>query len=478
MSNIYRRVTSKFIWLFVSDILSKGAIFLGTLYIARVLETAEFGVFSFALAVSNYMWIAVDLGVTQYGTREVARSPDKAEELLSVLNSLRLLASILTFIALFLVLTLANVPPHKKSVLLAAGLYVITYALSPDWLLRGVETMKYLAIGNLIMGFTFLFSIFFLVKDPEDTTWAAFLWSLSFFFGSVATVYLLWKKLSIKFFFTFSLSKWKEHFKESVYFALIGSLVKVYAYIPILLLGFLVTPEGVGIFSAPQRLVIALIAFNFVVPRAFYPVLASLHQNPEAFRKANDNFQKIMVAIGIPVGVGGTILAEDIINLLYGSSYIEGADVLKMLIWQVPIGFMILSYGNPLLALGLQRLHALAIGTGVLITIILNFVLIPIYGIYGAALAALAGESTILLFLIFIFSARIYKSIPFDFYFFKVCMACVIMGLIIKTLDVNIVIRLILGVLSYGVLTMALGVIDRQTVLRTCSVVIKNRQKE
>ena len=222
MHNIARRVTSNFTWLLVSDFLSKGAMFLGTLYIARVLEAAEFGLFSFALVVSNYMWVATDLGVSPYGTRELAISPDRAEEILRLLNSLRFIASILTFIALFLVLTIADVSSHKRSVLLAAGLYAIAYALSPDWLLRGAETMKYLAIGNLVMGFTFLSSIFFLVKTPEDTIWAAFLWSFSFFFGSVVMIYLLWRRLGIKFFLTFLFPNGRDHLKRRFFFLLLG----------------------------------------------------------------------------------------------------------------------------------------------------------------------------------------------------------------------------------------------------------------
>ena len=477
MDNVARRVSSNFFWLFTRDIIFRSAVFFGTLYIARVLGTAEFGLFSFAMAVSYSISIVVDLGVSLYGTREVARSLDKTKELLSVLNSLRFLASILTFSALFLVLTLAHVPPHKKSVLLAAGLYIIAYALSPDWLLRGTETMKYLSIGNLMMAFTFLPSIFFLVKDPGDTTWAALLWSLSSFFGSVAMIYLLWKKLGIKFFFTFSLSKWKEHFKELIYFTLIGLLTRAYIYLPVLLLGFLVTPKEVGIFSASHRFYL-LITVNFALPRAFYPVLASLHQDIEAFKKAQYNFQKIMIAIGLPLGVGGTVLAKDIIGLLYGNSYLEGADVLKIIIWAVSITFIRMTYGQSLLVLGLQRFHALATGMGILITFILYLLLIPIYGIYGAALGMTFGEITILFIMAIAFSKRVYKSNPFDIYFLKVCIVCAFMGVVIKTVDVNIVIRLILGVLSYGILAMVLGIMNRKDILGFYSNIISNRKKE
>lgn len=477
MNNVARRVTSNFIWLLLSDVFSGGAIFLGNLYIARVLKTAEFGIFSFALAVSNYMWIAVDLGITLYGTREVAKKPDEAEEILSVLNSMRFFTSIVVFSLLFLALTMAHVPPHRESVLLAAGFYVIAYALSPDWLFRGSETMKYLAIGDIITGSFFLSSILFLVRGPENTTWAAFLWSFSTLVGSIGTLYLLWKKLDIRFFFTFSLSKWKGHIRESVYFALIASLMRGYAYIPILLLGFLSTPDQVGIFSAPHRFVYMLNRFNFVFPRAFYPVLASLVGDIKAFKEANYSLQKIMMAIGLPIGVGGTILARDIIHLLYGSSYIGSTDVFKVLIWVVPIGFVRSSYSNPLLALGLQRLNALATGLSVFITVILNIVLIPIYGIYGAAIACVACEVMILFFMTLIFSKRVYRSIPLDAYFFKIFIACVLMGVVIGIVNVNVVVKVILGALSYGVLAIALGITDRKAILGFYSTVVNKRKK-
>lgn len=477
MDNVARRVTSNFTWLITSDILFKGALFLGTLHIARVLGTAEFGLFSFALAVTNSIWIAVDLGVNQYGTRQVARTPDNAEELLRVLNSMRFVTSILVFGTLFLILTLAHVPAHKKTVLLASAIYLIAYGLSPEWLLRGSETMKYLAIGNLIMAFVFLPSIFLLVKDPGDTAWASFVWSFSFFFGSLGTIFLLWKKLDIKFLFTFSPFKWKAHLKESAYFAINNSLMMVYVYIPIILLGFLAAPEKLGVFSAAHRFVYTLINFNSVIPRAFYPVLASLYQDAKAFRKANYNFQKIMIAIGLPIGVGGTVLAKDIIRLLYGSSYLQGVNVFKILIWVVPLAFVRINYNSSLLVLGLQRLNAVAIGLGVLVMLVLNILLIPVYGIHGAALASLAGETTILFFMALIFSKRVYRSIPFDPYFLKVFIACVLMGVVIGMVHVNVVMKVILGALSYGVLSIALGITDRKAILGFYSAVVNNRKK-
>ena len=50
------------------------------------------------------------------------------------------------------------------------------------------------------------------------------------------------------------------------------------------------------------------------------------------------------------------------------------------------------------------------------------------------------------------------------------------MGVIIKIIDVNIVIRLVLGALSYGVIAMALGITTRKDILGFYSI-ISNRKK-
>ena len=59
MDNVARRVSSNFFWLFTRDIIFRSAVFFGTLYIARVLGTAEFGLFSFAMAVSYSISIVI-----------------------------------------------------------------------------------------------------------------------------------------------------------------------------------------------------------------------------------------------------------------------------------------------------------------------------------------------------------------------------------------------------------------------------------
>lgn len=149
--SVTKRAFNNIFWLFVSEVSSKGLVFPGTLYLARVLGKAGFGLFSLSLAVGVYFWTIADMGVTGYGTREIARNREKAAEIYSLLNSLRFILAILLFLVFCGVLYSIKMPYEKRLILIAGGFYVVSYSLSPDWVLRGLEKMQYIAFGSIAM---------------------------------------------------------------------------------------------------------------------------------------------------------------------------------------------------------------------------------------------------------------------------------------------------------------------------------------
>src|SRR4030067_2348178 len=123
MSSVFRRTFNNIFWLFISEVCAKGVVFLTTLYLARVLGIDGFGKFSLAIATSAYMWVFVDMGITGYGTREIARDREKISEILRILNSLRLMLAVISFVILLAALNILDVPLDTRLVLLAGGFY-------------------------------------------------------------------------------------------------------------------------------------------------------------------------------------------------------------------------------------------------------------------------------------------------------------------------------------------------------------------
>jgi O-antigen/teichoic acid export membrane protein len=103
-----------------------------TIYLARVLGAANFGVIEIATAVLIYAELIVQAGFTRLGPREIARDESRLPHLVQTILTLRLLlvAAALPLTALF-ALSWANTPTDAWVVLLY-GLSLFAVALDAD----------------------------------------------------------------------------------------------------------------------------------------------------------------------------------------------------------------------------------------------------------------------------------------------------------------------------------------------------------
>ncbi|MFN3740906.1 MAG: flippase [Thermodesulfovibrionales bacterium] len=404
------RIASNLLWSILSEAITKGILFFANIYLARALGVSNFGVYTFAQTITFYIWLAVDLGIGMYGIREIAKDKEKAGHIINPLLTLRIFSGIIFFLLYTMSLLLIDLPITKRLAFMGCGLYLLTYSLYSDWILKGLEKFKFIALGSLVSSSVFFISILYFVRSSDDLVSASFIWSLSFLPASVSLIYFLQKILAIKYSPSFDIKLWLFHIKESIYFSISGVLMTIYQYLPILYLSIFFTSYEVGLFSAPYRLIIAIGASGYIIPMAFYPVFSELYlQDSSEFRKTHIRFQKIMLSLGIPVGVIGALFGDEIINLVFGSQYMQASRVFKMLIWLVPLYFLRYTYGSVLLACGLQRVHNVATLIGALCMGITGLFLVPAYNIAGGAISLLLSEILILCSMAYILYKRIKK---------------------------------------------------------------------
>jgi O-antigen/teichoic acid export membrane protein len=469
---IIKRAFNNFFWLFVSEAISKGSIFLGTVYLARVLGKAGFGLYSLALAVGVYFWTVVDMGVIGYGTREVARDKEKAAELYSLLNSLRFILAISLFLIFCAALYIVDISPEKRLILLAGGFYVVGYSLSPDWVFRGLEKMQYITLGSLATSLVFLGGIYLFVKNTSGTLLSSIIYSLSFLVGSLSLMIPLYLKLKIPFSFRVSFIKWWLHIKESLYFAINGALNNISLFIPILFLGFWSTAEDLGTFSAPHRLTTMINRAGGLTILALYPVLSSLYvKDVENFKKTHIGFLKIIIWITVPICIIATFLSRDIMIFLFGITYEDSTGIFNIMIWLFFIFLLRYSFGNALVSAGFHRINVFATGIGATVVTTVSIVLIPKYSGYGAAVALMAGEIITLILMYAIFKQKVYSSKFLKSYFIKVLFAAISMGLVVKSMHLSAIPSSMIGIIIYGIISFIVGILNKKEIQRFKSLI-------
>ena len=122
-----------------------------------------------------------------------------------------------------------------------------------------------------------------------------------------------------------------------------------------------------------------------------------------------------MLILGIIVFVLLFYLNPIIIPKIFGNKYLETSEILNVLLLCIPIRFLATSIESPLFTKNLMVIKTSIMGGAALLNLILNFVLIPQYSYFGAAIATVISEIFLLFFYLlavdkYLFGSKAYSG--------------------------------------------------------------------
>ena len=150
----------------------------------------------------------------------------------------------------------------------------------------------------------------------------------------------------------------------------------------------------VGIYSAAKRISEAFYFVPMLICASLFPaILNAKKQSEELYKKRLQALYTFMVWTAIAIALSITFLADWIVALLFGRAYIDAAQVLIIHVWASIFVFLIVASGKWLIIENLQKLSFWRAFSGSVLNILLNVILIPNYGVNGAAVATLISYS-------------------------------------------------------------------------------------
>jgi len=167
---------------------------------------------------------------------------------------------------------------------------------------------------------------------------------------------------------------------------------------------------------------------------------------------------RYVVLVVLPMCVGIALFAQPLLSLLFGSKYIFGAQALSILVLGMTFYTLFMVSSSIVQGIGYPRLPMYIMIFGTALNIGLNFLLVPIFGIIGAAIA-----TTIVTFIIMV--AILWKTIQLTniglpyIDFAKIGIASVIMGLPLLLLPQTYIGLLIALIISPIIFTMVFAFI-------------------
>jgi len=376
----------------VGDFVAKTLNFFASVYLARVLGVTSYGTLEFALSILTYFLFLADGGLELWATREAAQGRD-IRDLAARIVPLRLVLAASAFGFLLILQTILPDYPALKTVLVLFGLTLFPQAVSLKWVFMGQEQMTRVAAGLVTAQVVFVTGVFAFVHSPVGIVWIPVLRLVA---DLIMAAYFLRLFAS-----TYGGVPWPLKLQGAsaiVRPALVmggSQALGIMSYnFDSILLGWMLGPAAVGLYSAAYKPVTAALAMPVTYYQGLFPALSrTFASNRSDFHQVVARSLQITSIFALPLGVIGTFFAAPIIDLLFGAPYAGSVPALQLLAWSAVLTTLRGTFKHGLNAAGRAELDLRCGTISVIANITLNLLLIPRFGILGAAAATVSTEA-------------------------------------------------------------------------------------
>ncbi len=367
-------------------------------YLMVALGAEQFGVYSFGIALAQYLMMLVDFGFNLTASKQIALAQGDELETNRIFSATMTAKLLLLCLSGIIVAIVSVIPAYTvyRNIVWITWLMVVGNAFSMFWLFQGLGKIKLISIVNTAMKLLILPLVFVFVKTPADANIAAWI-QAAVFVGSGIVIVWLTKKLSLAQVVPIQWKDIKEQLKSSFSIFLSSAATSTYTALFVVILAYMVSADEVGRYSAAEKIMRSICYLIWMpISQAYFPRASKLgKENPiEGKRLMRHLTLFIIVALGF-AGIAIAIAAEPLVNLL-GKDY-TGIGTIAAILSVVPvlIGIGGIQGQMGLIAMGGERekkaFRNVYLMAGV-IALVSVCILSYIWGAVGAAIALVLAE--------------------------------------------------------------------------------------
>jgi len=382
-------IVKNFGWLIAGNVGSRLLKALIVVYAARRLGVEGYGVFSYALGLAGFFVFFKNIGVDGILTREIAKKPEKDRQYFSTALGIEIFLVAITFLLIILAAPFFS-GVEKAIVLLPLAAFILIFDDIRDIFIaffRGKEKMEMEALIVVIGNVALLICGFLILRLwPTSFAFAAATAAASLI-GVCFAAFLL--RNFLRDFSAFFSKELVKPILKSAWPIAVGGLAGAFLFnVDIIMLGWWRGAAEVGLYSAAQRIVGLLAIFSSFVATTVFPTLSRLAESDK--NKVEEVFAhslKMIFIVALPLVAGGLILKTALIDLVFGPAYAAAAPIFGILLISILAVHPMAVFINILFVFDKQSKMIGYALTASLLNIALNFILIPRFGMMGAAVA-------------------------------------------------------------------------------------------
>lgn len=379
--------------------------------LARYVTEQEFGEFMFVLALIFLVrGMSFLFGIESVSTRSLCQDGERNQTLSTAFLLQAIIAATLLvpLISLFLVLDYFQTLQWEL-VSLSVVFLLSTIPLTLNSLLSAEEKIATISFINSIattlsvmaLALCWYFSL------PSSLIYGCV--AITPVVQSILTLVVVpWRK-HLQFSF-FSKTLASSIFVEAIPLVAMFLVTSLYVRIDVIMLDWWYGKETVGYYSAAYNFLDYLMVISNSLLAAYFPNFAKLAVGcSKEFKLLYRSSILLLVRYLFPVAAGIAFLAPVLIESVYGESFLSGVSSLRLLMIAAIIAWLNGASGTIFVSHKRQGIYLIGVVVSCLVNIIANLILIPPYGMEGAAVATIFTELTLVSFCYY----EIYKLIGY-----------------------------------------------------------------
>ncbi len=410
----------------ITTILSKILTYLYRIIIARNYTPETYGVYSLSLMVVGWITVLAGLGFAGGLSRYIPYYRGKNEEYKSsvLVRKISLLLLISGILGMFIMLALSGFiannlfhAPELESLLMIFSVAIPFTVLAGVFftVLRSYEKIGWLSfIVNILQNSVKILVLIALILLGFGAKSIAFSYVAGIAIALTVAYMVSRRKVSILFRKQdkkSSSAKDKNLMKPLISYSwpliIFGFMSSILSWTDTFMIGLLSTTENVGFYNAALPIALLITMSTDLFRQTLLPLITKEYgkKNMQAVKSISKQVTKWLLIAAIPIFTAIYLFPEEAIRIIFGPEYLPSTDALKVL----SVGFFVTSvfFVSPeiLLMKGKSKLILANTLVVVLLNLILNYFMINLYGITGAAIST----SISLILLSFLFTYQSWK---------------------------------------------------------------------
>ena len=360
---------------------------------ARYLGPNGYGLISYAGAYISFFAVFCTLGINSVLVKELVDHPGQEGMVLGTSIGLRGVSSLLSAVAMIGISTIldANDPLAQVVVALCSiGVLFNIFDVFNYWFQSKLESKK-TAIASLIAySVTAAYKIF-LLATGKSVQWFALATSVDYI--CIAIILFWYYKQGKGRRLSFSMSYGKRLLSSSCHFILPGLMVAIYGQTDKIMLKHMLSEAEVGYYATATALCSMWTFILSAIIDSLTPVIMQSHEND---KDKCDRYNKLLYCIvfylSALVSVAFILGGKLAIKILYGAAYLPAVAPLMVVTWYTAFSYLGVARNAWVVCEKKQKYLKYIYISSALVNVVLNFLLIPIWGTVGAAVASLMAQ--------------------------------------------------------------------------------------